>query len=87
MKNNKGYKEQSRASIVNTRKKELESIKTLMSMNSFSKASAELSRYMERYPDDMFGVFLYGKLQLKFDDIESAKAAFKTVVRKNGSNK
>ena len=87
MKNNKGYKEQSRASIVNTRKKELESIKTLMSMNSFSKASAELSRYMERYPDDMFGVFLYGKLQLKFDDIESAKEAFKTVVRKNGSNK
>ena len=87
MKNNKGYKEQSRSAIVNARKKELDSIKKLMAMNSYSKAASELIKYMNKYPDDMFGVFLYGKLHLKFKEYKSAKEAFYTVVRKNGNNK
>ena len=87
MRNQKGYKQQCRAAIVNTRKKELDSIKQLMAKNSYSKANSELIKYMNRYPDDMFGVFLYGRLQLNCGEIKSAKEAFHTVVRKNGSNK
>lgn len=87
MKNNKGYKQKHKATETNIRIKELNSIKQLMAKNSFSKAHAELIRYMSNYPTDMFGVFLYGRLQLKLEDYEAAKETFKKVASHNGNNR
>ena len=58
MKNQKGYGKTRRINETNTRIKELNSIKELMAKNSYSKANSELVRYMEKYPFDMFGIFL-----------------------------
>ena len=66
MKNQRGYNQKHKATATNTRIRELNSIKTLIANNSYGKANAELVRYMERYPNDMFGIFLYGKLQYKY---------------------
>ena len=87
MKNQKGYGKTRRINETNTRIKELNSIKELMAKNSYSKANAELIRYMEKYPFDMFGIFLYGKLQLKFEDLAAAKIAFSKVASSDSNNK
>ena len=87
MKNQKGYGKTRRINETNTRIKELNSIKELMAKNSYSKANSELVRYMEKYPFDMFGVFLYGKLQLKFENLEGAKTAFLKVAASESNNK
>ena len=75
MKNRKGYNKQHKVTETNTRIKELNSIKELIAKNSYGKANAELIRYMERYPNDMFGIFLYGKLQYKYKELKAAKEA------------
>ena len=87
MKNQKGYGQTRRINETNTRIKELNSIKELMAKNSYSKANSELVRYMERYPFDMFGVFLYGKLQLKYNELKTAKEAFQKVASSESNNK
>lgn len=87
MKNKKGYNQKNKAAETNARIKELDSIKQLMSKSSFSKAHAELIRYMEKYPSDMFGVFLYGRLQLSLKNYKEAKQAFTRVASSNSNNK
>lgn len=87
MKNRKGYNKQHKVTETNTRIKELNSIKELMAKNSYGKANAELIRYMERYPNDMFGIFLYGKLQYKYKELKTAKEAFNRVAQSDSNNK
>ena len=87
MKNRKGYNKQHKVTETNTRIKELNSIKELIAKNSYGKANAELIRYMERYPNDMFGIFLYGKLQYKYKELKTAKEAFNRVAQSDSNNK
>ena len=87
MRNQKGYNKQHKVTETNTRIKELNSIKTLIAKNSYGKANAELIRYMERYPNDMFGLFLYGKLQYKYKELKAAKEAFYRVAQSDSNNK
>ena len=87
MKNRKGYNKQHKVTETNTRIKELNSIKELIAKNSYGKANAELIRYMERYPNDMFGIFLYGKLQYKYRELKTAKEAFNRVANSDSNNK
>jgi tetratricopeptide (TPR) repeat protein len=85
LKNKKGYN--NKRTETNTRIKELNSIKELIAKNSYGKANAELIRYMERYPNDMFGIFLYGKLQYKYKELKTAKEAFNRVAQSDSNNK
>ena len=87
MKNQRGYNQKHKVTETNTRIKELNSIKTLIANNSYGKANAELVRYMERYPNDMFGIFLYGKLQYKYKELKAAKEAFYRVASSDSNNK
>ena len=87
MKNQRGYNQKSKANATNTRIKELNSIKELIAKNSYGKANAELVRYMERYPNDMFGIFLYGRLQFKYKEYKAAKEAFRRVANSDSNNK
>lgn len=70
-----------------TKKKELDSIKFLISKGNLPKAASEMFHYIERYPDDVFGHFQYGKILLKLNDFEGAKEEFETVISVNGKNK
>ncbi len=78
-KRRKTYNAVEQAKGINQRKKELESIKQLISMNSISKAHSELIKYMERYPNDYFGILLYGKLCIRLKDYENARLALEKV--------
>lgn len=69
--------------IINERKKELASIKNLMDRNS-PKARVEIIKYMEKYPDDIYGVYYYGRIAQQYGDFVTAKEAY-TEVAESGS--
>lgn len=67
--------------------RELASIKTLMKDGKLSKAISELMRYIEEHPTDPYGHYLYGKVLLRNNDLEGAKASFEKVASSEGKNK
>lgn len=69
------------------RKKELDSIKNLYSRGIVSKAMAEAERYVEKYPDDMFGHFLYAKLLKDCGEQEAALKEYQIVYNADENNK
>lgn len=71
----------------NTRQKEFESIKTLYESGKLLLATSEIIKYIEKYPDDMYGHFLCGKLLFKCKRYEEAKKEFEMVYESNGKNK
>lgn len=68
----------SKGAKINDRKKELGSIKILMDRKS-PKARSEIIKYIEKYPDDMFGYYYYGKISQLANDLETAETAYQKV--------
>ena len=70
-----------------TRKKEFESIKALYESGKLIKATSEAIKYIEKYPSDVYGHFLCGKLLYKCKRYEEAQKEFKFVYKADGKNK
>ena len=78
--------QQINASIKGERRKQLNSIKSLIENGNTSKGYSELINYIEQYPTDPFGHDLLGKILLKRNDFKSAKKEFEVVIDLHGKN-
>ncbi len=67
--------------------KELASIKELLKAGKSSKALAELYRYQEKYPEDMFSKYLLAKVYATNGEVGEAKKLFRKISESNASNR
>lgn len=81
---NKNYNRES--GIIYNRRKSLDSIKELMGKNP-RKAKSELYKHLEKYPDDMYAWFYYGKIAQSESDLKEAEAAYTKVAESDSKNK
>ena len=86
MASSKSYRKysNSKGAQINERKKILASIKTLMDKKS-PKARAEIVKYIEKYPNDMYGYYYYGKISQIANDLETAENAYQQVAESESS--
>lgn len=67
--------------------KELNSIKTLIDSGKLSKGYAELAKYVERYPEDPYGHYLYGKCFLDNNELDCAQKEFEIVAKQDSKKR
>jgi len=67
--------------------KYLNSIKELLISSKISKAHAEIIKYIELYPDDYFGRFVYGRILIKENKLDEAKDVFIDIYNSNSNNR
>ena len=69
------------------RNKELASIKNLLQMGNIPTATSEIIKYVEKYPDDEFGLYQYGKILLRNNRIQEAKEIYQQTANLYGKNR
>lgn len=69
------------------RNQRLNSIKTLLNNKKYRKAKSEMIKYIEAYPYDYFGQFMYAKILIKEKNYEEAKFYLKNIANNESNNK
>lgn len=72
---------------INLRRKELDSIKCLLERGMATKAMSEIIKYMEKYPDDMYGKFTYGRILVENGRLDEAKEVYTEISNSYSKNK
>ena len=84
--NKKKYYQHTSNQVKGQRIKDLNSIKSLMGKN-VSSARKEVIGYIEQYPSDMFGIFLFASIEEQLGNLSSAKEQYQIVADSNENNK
>lgn len=84
--NKKKYYQHTSNQVKGQRIKDLNSIKSLMEKN-ISSARKEVIGYIEQYPSDMFGIFLFASIEEQLGNLSSAKEQYQLVADSNQNNK
>lgn len=82
----KKYYQHTGNQVKGQRIKDLNSIKSLMEKNITS-ARAQVIRYIEQYPSDMFGIFLFATIEDQLGNLASAKEQYQIVAESDANNK
>lgn len=75
------------ADLKGIKHKELDSIRTLLNNGNLKTASSEIIKFLDKYPGDVYGHYLYGKILIQNNDLQSAKKEFQKVVDARGKNR
>lgn len=81
------YKDKEKGKNKSQRNKELASIKNLLQKGNIPTATSEIIKYVEKYPDDEFGLFQYGKILLRNNRIQEAKEIYQKTANLYGKNR
>ena len=67
--------------------KELDSIRFLVNNGNLSTATSEIIRFLDKYPNDVYGHYLYGKILVMNNELARAKREFQKVADEHGKNR
>mgnify|MGYP003296548617 CR=1 FL=1 len=76
----KKYYQHTGNQVKGQRIKDLNSIKSLMEKNITS-ARSQVIKYIEQYPSDMFGIFLFATIEDQLGNLASAKEQYQIVYK------
>lgn len=80
------YKDIETKSKTNIRIEQYNAIKQLVRENKLSKALSDIEEYVENYPDDCFGVFLYASILMNLNQLEEAKVQLNKLIDNEDKN-
>ena len=70
----------------NKRKNKLNHIRNLIEARNYKRALYEIINYLNTYPEDVLGHYLYGKLLLRKNELQEARRQFQLVIEYQDEN-
>lgn len=75
-----------RGNSIKKRKNKLNHIRNLIEEQNYKRALYEIVNYVNTYPHDMLGHYLYGKLLLRKNELQEARRQFQLVIEHQDEN-
>lgn len=75
-----------KSSIIKKRKNKLNYIRNLIEDRNYKRALYEVVKYVNTYPEDVLGHYLYGKLLLRKNELQGARKQFMLVIEYQEEN-